>query len=345
MSITYRLLSYTRGAALYRSVLGRYPTQREILSIQWRLMTRPRELERQINAMITSPEFWEMQAPDLLWNPKQEWAGQKVAFVHIPKTAGTSITSSLQQSMGVAPMVMYKRTRTTFQALNAVRYYPLIAGHQFRISDVPPEHQVITSLRYPLSRMLSQYRQSQHNRAEVKHNGHFARTPQEGISPKRYFKRQQMSFSDYLCDSLPRFRSYAWYFARAESPRSSYMYGDQVSASAIAGEISEATDRVSAILTAGGPSNLESQLAEALGKNITLPKANVRTSADVEDKPVQLTLDELEQMRAYALKDWAVIEALQESGRIKGLAREGEMEDFQRTAERLNFILPARLSA
>jgi hypothetical protein len=77
-------------------------------------------------------------------------------FMHIPKTAGTSLRTALVHAIGQCPPA-FAATRVSQEDSEQWREYPLICGHISRDDQLRwfPERRLITALREPIDRCLS----------------------------------------------------------------------------------------------------------------------------------------------------------------------------------------------
>lgn len=94
----------------------------------------------------------------------------KLYFLHIPKTAGTSVTQFLQRQYDLEQIVFETTWRELFRYQPKMPKLRLFRGH-FGINlakMIGPEFNIITFLREPVSRMVSQYY-------------HIHKTPTEGL--------------------------------------------------------------------------------------------------------------------------------------------------------------------
>lgn len=94
----------------------------------------------------------------------------KLHFLHIPKTAGTSVTQFLQRQYDLEQIVFETTWRELFKYQPRMPKLKLFRGH-FGINlskMIGPEFKVISFLREPISRVMSQYH-------------HIRKTPTEGL--------------------------------------------------------------------------------------------------------------------------------------------------------------------
>lgn len=92
--------------------------------------------------------------------PSSEGSKRKLAFIHIPKTAGTSLTTTL---MGGWPRARVVATQAQFDAISddEIESLDLVAGHfrAYRFEDRRlPDFAAVTVLRDPFERLFSSYR-------------------------------------------------------------------------------------------------------------------------------------------------------------------------------------------
>jgi len=145
--------------AMYRSVLRRQPSSVERITTGLNIQI-PGQFESRLEEMINSNEFKIMRLPGLIAESTKDWTGKQVFFLHIPKTAGTSVRITLIGAVGVPAFELYRRDE---QMRDLIRqsdkhFWPLIVGHE-NISFFPEEYRGVTVFRESRSRLLSVYRQ------------------------------------------------------------------------------------------------------------------------------------------------------------------------------------------
>ena len=145
--------------SMYRAVLRRRPTFAERNNTAL-MMTTADRFERRLSDMLNSREFQTMGLPLNLLEATKNWSGKKVFFLHIPKTAGTSVRLALIEAIGAPAMEFYDRNPTFESHIRERKdnFWPLWVGHQ-NISDFPNDLSGITTFRESRSRVLSVYRQ------------------------------------------------------------------------------------------------------------------------------------------------------------------------------------------
>ena len=145
--------------ALFRGILKR-EARREDVAIASPGLRSQEGVERQITAMIESEEFALQRLPTLMANAARNYRGEKVFFLHVPKTAGTSLRLALIEAMGVPSLDRYKRVGgwESFSP-EFVKMWPLLVGHT-NISNFPNgTHTGVTVFREPRARILSKFHQ------------------------------------------------------------------------------------------------------------------------------------------------------------------------------------------
>jgi hypothetical protein len=146
--------------SLYKAILGRNPTKSEIQNRIKTLKQNP-NLESHIASMIRSQEFSIMMLPYLVQNTSKINSELKLFFLHVPKTAGTSLRTMLSEQLGI-PAYLFYATHGIEGIENSkkMEFWPFWAGHA-NISKFPDSHSGFTSFRETRSRLLSSYRQTQ----------------------------------------------------------------------------------------------------------------------------------------------------------------------------------------
>ncbi|ADJ29192.1 sulfotransferase family 2 domain-containing protein [Nitrosococcus watsonii] len=107
----------------------------------------------------------------------------KLHFLHIPKTAGTSVTQFLQRQYDLEHIVFETTWRELFKYQPRMPRLKLFRGH-FGINltkMIGPEFKVLTFLREPVSRVMSQYH-------------HIRKTPTEGL----YKFASEMELAEFM---------------------------------------------------------------------------------------------------------------------------------------------------
>lgn len=149
---------YVRWA--YRLLLGREP---EILAIQ----NNPFKNNRRalVNSILTSREFMTKHkhflGHSLKKNPYETWSRDSIAFIHVPKTGGTTLNNLLSANFSkehVCPeRSAYLHSYTPLELAD----YTLYSGHfdYFSVQFIPRKRvRLISLFRDPIKRLLSWYR-------------------------------------------------------------------------------------------------------------------------------------------------------------------------------------------
>lgn len=142
---------------MYIGILGRNPSKDEVQDRIQILKTNP-TLESFINDMVTSQEFKVMRIPNLISEEVNIKSNLKIFFLHVPKTAGTSLRSWLTKYHGIPPYLIYYGFLKDID--KSMDFWPFWVGHA-NIQKFPNSHSGFTSFRETRSRLISQYRQIQ----------------------------------------------------------------------------------------------------------------------------------------------------------------------------------------
>ena len=140
--------------SLYRGILRRNSTISEIKQRSTVLQINPK-LDAHIEDMIKSSEFSTSVLPYLIAKKYRAQKDQKVFFLHVPKTAGTSIRIALTEILGIASLNLY------FNSMNVkkhefehMHFWPYWAGHA-NISIFPKDFIGFTTFRDTKSRLIT----------------------------------------------------------------------------------------------------------------------------------------------------------------------------------------------
>lgn len=195
--------SYTDGNALtdqeivsaFQFILGREP---EIDAIEWHRQHFPTmdDLRRHL---LRTNEFRSVYAMLLEYTRDQTFdlARQRIAFVHIPKTGGTSAISAIASA--VDPCRVFPDPGPAFPDRYRLSLYPpaylaeydYFLGHYslHEIRYIPGDVYTFTVLREPRSRIISQY---YFHRSRI--------TPNTPVGPDFLLEKSRLPLKEYLRD-------------------------------------------------------------------------------------------------------------------------------------------------
>lgn len=143
--------------------------------------------------MLTSEEFSFVRLPSLISKMSNVNSNLKIFFLHVPKTAGTSLRILLSNYHGVPPFLIYYGF---FDGKNEfMEFWPFWAGHA-NIQKFPNSHSGFTTFRETRSRLLSGYRQLQQNLTpgiDVRKN-----SDRDLFERQQYYTNKCQSFNSWL---------------------------------------------------------------------------------------------------------------------------------------------------
>jgi len=317
---------------LYRQILRRNPNPGEIS--RFILDTAVgNDLPVRIGSMINSREFEIMILPELVRKATEEYQGGNVFFLHVPKTAGTSVRLALSDSMGVPSFNLYSRTVPKPPRLpTSMQFWPLWAGHA-NLHFYPETHSGLTIFRESRSRILSRFRQSQYE--WLKLSPHLI-TPKSGAVPKK----EPINFNEWINRSDKGIAQ--WYLSNPasmyESP-SWRKYVNDLSELDLAHNLEKGLKRFAAAAWIHNPEDVLKSIGIVTGKELnSLPRENEFKETKLFKEVVinSSTLQILEEVRK---RDAIVFKVASELGILVGELKENEDALFDTTLKRLGFRL------
>lgn len=87
------------------------------------------------------------------------WAEERIIFLHVPKTGGTTLTSLIEKAVGKAAMCPEHFNDLPLWPAGCLALYRFFAGHfdHKSIDVIPGARKVVTILREPRARIISTY--------------------------------------------------------------------------------------------------------------------------------------------------------------------------------------------
>ncbi len=324
--------------ALYRVILQRRPPldEQTFTALSFQL---PSQFESRVSDMLHSEEFKIMALPGLVAEATHNWTGKRVFFLHVPKTAGTSVRMALIKSVGTPAFEFYNRLPSVEDSMRNLEnnFWPLWVGHQ-NISSFPQGLEGITIFRETRSRVLSAYRQR--SRAALVESPHILNS--KILEKKNSQARATISkpFGTWLKTSMGL--GVLGYFIPPEE-------GTQYRSKEFKSYISEISEpRLETILneslsrfTHAAWSHNEPAILRAIsgisGSEIdALPRENVYPN--LEGYPPQILDSEtLAKLSAVQEKEAALYKVAHEQGLIPLLSKSEADDLFEITAKRLGF--------
>lgn len=253
---------------------------------------------------------------------------KKVFLMHIPKTAGTSIRTVLEEAVGVPAITAYQKDET-FEATKweEFSFWPLLSGH-IHIDYFPTSHIGITAFRESRSRVLSDYRQIE-RRAEHRRREIFA------LYGKATKDEERMSWSEFKKFGL--LHTFYWYFTAGH--RDDWQnFISTASPTQIRSSIEAGLKRIQEAAWSHDPVALESATSNILGIPVAMKRVNV-FPANVVEK-IQLSTDDIHQLHEVAQLDDIVIDVAASIGLVPKLSQSEKDAIFEHDTQRLGFTLP-----
>ncbi len=323
---------------LYRVILQRRPERSEqgLTAVDFHF---PGQFESRVSDMLHSEEFKIMALPGLVAEATHNWTGKRVFFLHVPKTAGTSVRMALIKSVGTPAFEFYNRNPSMEQDLRSLEnnFWPLWVGHQ-NISYFPHDLDGITVFRESRSRVLSTYRQR--SRMALMENRHIL--DPERLEKKIIQARETLSkpFGTWFKASMGL--SVLGYFIPPEEgtqyrSKEFRSYINKISEPKLETILNESLSRFTHAAWSHDEPAILRAISGISGSEIdALPRENVYP--DLEGYPPQILDSEtLAELSAVQEKEAALYKVAHEQGLIPLLSKSEADDLFEITAKRLGF--------
>ena len=253
---------------------------------------------------------------------------KKIFLMHIPKTAGTSLRTTLEEAIGVPAITPYQN-ESKFSAIHwdKFSFWPLLSGH-VHIDYFPKTHIGITAFRESRSRVLSEYRQ-------IERHAHLGKreiiqffpitTNDDGRIPWEQFRKYDLLHTFYWFFTAGHRDDWQSFIATAPS-------------SEIYASIESGLKRIQTAAWSHDSDALESAASAILEGAVTMKRVNVFPQNEVD--VIQLTHDDLQILNECTNLDDLVIDVASTLGLVPKLSQSEKDALFERDVERLGFRLP-----
>lgn len=314
-------------------MLGREPSSVETLQLGSQLALYG-NLEAIARDLVLSEEFSIQMLPQIVNKWSANYNGTKLFFLHVPKTAGSSVRLALTHALGVPSLLLY---RGFLQPGPEGSFWPFWSGHS-SINRFPDDRPGCTVFRESRSRLLSLYRQRQKEslgRQRIHLNDpHGGATPQKVPAVGRLWSRRRARLDSwYHFDRQGRTQGFQGWTADAvleNMPRKELLEG-----------IKRGLSRIPYAAWAHDQDGLLEVVRSATGQPVdSIPRENTLEDHTPDPDPIELTRSDVAQLNQVAEADQVVLDIAQRLGLIGSLDTRTSDELFQRTLTRHRFILP-----
>lgn len=188
--------------AVFRYLLGRWPSEIDILQLIGRDSNTAPDLDQVIKNIISSREYEARHASSIAY--------RKLFFFHLPKAGGTSIANAIRSASNplfIAPY--FANNIEQYQSLNNClsdfKGYDVYLGHLARdlFKAVETGHEYLINFRHPVARIFSLYNYFRHDaRQAAKGN------PMSEMNIFCADAARSLSFADFVASEHPNIRTW-----------------------------------------------------------------------------------------------------------------------------------------
>lgn len=330
--------------ALYRGVLGREPAPPEVEGLQ-RALSNAGSVEHALKDMLSSHEFGVMVLPNLINSYVGRVPDNPVFFLHVPKTAGTAFRRALTDTMGIPAFQLY--VHSTWQGFGrdaTMRFWPLWAGHA-GVASFPQTHRGITVFREARSRVLSSFRQQERELVTGDPNGpkntrftNFNPQPEGNFSVSDGFSKWVRGARDtvgWFIDTPHVDGAFLW------NGQPSGEFRASLSRAELRLSLSRSLSRFDAAAWVHDSGAMIRAIGQITGVESVVPLGHENQYRPLSDgESIRLTSDDLAELNRTADSEKVLIDIAVDLGLIPPLDPDFADAEFERTAKRLNFVLP-----
>lgn len=339
---------------LYTAILRRNPSFDEIIQ-RTKMLRTNRDIKSHIIDIINSDEFSVMILPYLVQKKSNLKSNQKLFFLHVPKTSGTSLRLMLSNYLGIPAYLLYHHNGLEgVEKYQNMKFWPFWAGHA-NISRFPNSHNGFTSFRETRSRLISTYRQNLSNltpHLNLRENsGEFLSDYsriylQESKNFNGWLKKFGSSICHYYVpnnDSIFSKEDSSEYEKFKDTMGTSLDWVRKIDSSDeswLVSSIQHSMKRFQAAAWVGDNQSLSDSIIKLFGeenRNLALPKVNVFVKTSNYQLEV-ISKQSVEIMEEIARKDRIVFENAMNEGILSERIPFNPDEVFSETKERLGFV-------
>ena len=299
----------------------------------------PGQFESRVSDMLHSEEFKIMALPGLVVGATHNWSGKRVFFLHVPKTAGTSVRLALIKSVGTPAFEFYNRIPSIAQSMRELEnnFWPLWVGHQ-NVSSFPSDMNGLTIFRESRSRILSTYRHR--GQMALMNNPHMLDS--ERLEKEKSQARTTIStpFGTWLPTSF-RMKNLGYFIPPEEGTKyrskEFESYINKISESGLEQILNESLSRFTHAAWSHDEPAILRAISEISGRETTeLPRENVYPN--LKGYPPQvLDSEAIAELNTIQDKEFILYKVAHEHGLVPLLSKSEADDLFEITAKRLGF--------
>jgi hypothetical protein len=322
-------------AAIFRAILGREPSRKEYVSLNSQYILHG-DVEAIARDLLNSKEFSTQMLPQLMVKWSNHEHGKKIFFLHVPKTAGSSVRLALTEAFGLPPILIYGRA--FIMPSDHLDYYPFWAGHA-NLDFFPSSHEGFTVFRESRSRLLSNFRQYQRGRKEF-HNQRIL------LSGERLERKQgEVPLPDFLSKNSKGlalwFYSDSGYDSKNTNRLNRKVNIRKLSDSELQSGVERGLTRIKAAAWTHDSDAIKNGINIMTGAKVeSIPNENLFSPVSNYFDPVKLSREDMRLLRETAELDDQVTKIAISKGLIPELDQTTKDQLFEVAAKRLKFELP-----